>query len=74
MNVTRIGDLAHRGVEYGVHDEGNGVRLWAYYPKMGTGVAERGRVEGTREDVIAACKAAIDEWLGPRPPNQDPIV
>ena len=32
----------------------------------GTGVADRGRVKGTRETAIAACKAAIDKWLEPQ--------
>jgi hypothetical protein len=68
--MTRIGDtLPYRGIEYGVHDEGQGVWHWAYYPKIGAGVVKRGQMQGTRETAIAACKAAIDEWLGPENPN-----
>ena len=49
----------------------------------GTGVADRGRVKGTRETAIAACKAAIDKWLEPQkndgeggsvPPNTGPSL
>jgi hypothetical protein len=68
--MTRIGDtLPYRGIEYGVHDEGQDAWHWAYYPKIGTGVVKRGQVQGTRETAIAACKAAIDEWLGPENSN-----
>jgi hypothetical protein len=64
--MARIGDtIPHRGIEFGVYDEGNGICDWAYYPKIGQGVAERGQVKGNREAAIATCKAAIDEWLGP---------
>ena len=68
--MTRIGDTQpHRGIEFGIHDEGNGIWFWAYYPKIGEGVAMRGQVTGNRETAIAACKAAIDEWLGPKKSN-----
>ena len=59
----------YRGIEFDVHDEGQGVWQWAYYPKVGGGVAKRGQVKGNRETAIAACKAAIDEWLGPKSSN-----
>ena len=42
----------------------NGIRY--YYPKMGVGLATSGAIIGTREMAIAACKAAIDKWLGPK--------
>jgi hypothetical protein len=65
--MTRIGDTQpHREIAFGVFDEGNGVWDWAYYPKIREGVATRGQVKGNRETAIAACKAAIDEWLGPK--------
>ena len=59
----------YRGIEYGVHNEGEGLWQWAYYPKLGTGVVERGQVKGTGEMAITACKAAIDQWLGPKNSN-----
>jgi hypothetical protein len=66
----RIGDTQpHRGIEFGVYDNGNGISDWAYYPKIGVGVARRGQVKGNREAAIIACKAAIDEWLGPKNSN-----
>lgn len=62
-----IGDTQpHRGIAFGVDDEGNGSWNWAYYPKIGEGIATRGQVTGNRETAIATCKAAIDEWLGPQ--------
>ena len=68
--MTRIGDTQpHRGIEFGIYDEGNGIWFWAYYPKIGEGVAMRGQVTGNRETAITACKAAIDEWLGPKNSN-----
>jgi hypothetical protein len=64
--MARIGDtIPHRDIEFGVHDYKDGTWQWAYYPKIGEGVATRGQVEGNREQAIAACKVAIDEWLGP---------
>jgi hypothetical protein len=45
--MARIGDTQpHRGIEFGVHDEGNDVWAWAYYPKIGKGVSTRGQVKG----------------------------
>jgi hypothetical protein len=68
--MTRIGDTQpYRGIEFGVHDEGQGIWRWAYYPKIGEGIAKRGQVKGTRETAIAACKGAIDEWLSPENSN-----
>jgi hypothetical protein len=68
--TRRLSDVhGYRGVEYGIHDEGQGLWQWAYYPKIGEGVATRGQVKGDRETATAACKAAIDEWLGPKPSN-----
>jgi hypothetical protein len=64
--MARIGDtLPYRGIEFGVHDEGQDYWTWTYYPKIGVGVVKRGRMRGSRQDAIHACKAAIDEWLGP---------
>jgi hypothetical protein len=68
--MTRVGDtLPYRRTEFGVDPEGPGEWLWHYHPKVGLGVAQRGRVKGTREEAIAACKAAIDDWLGPKASN-----
>jgi hypothetical protein len=68
--MTRIGDTKpHRGIEFGVHDNGDGTWKWAYYPKIGHGEAKRGHVKGDRGAAIAAAKAAIDEWLGPEKSN-----
>jgi hypothetical protein len=67
LAMTRIGDtLPYRGIEFGVDPEGEGEWLWHYHPKVGHGIAERGLVKGTREEAIAACKAAIDRLLGPK--------
>jgi hypothetical protein len=66
--MERIGDTPYRGIEFGVQDEGQGVWSWTYYPKIGEGIAKT-QVNGTRETAIAACKAAIDEWLGPETSN-----
>jgi hypothetical protein len=63
--MARIGDtIPHRGIEFGIHDNGDGTWKWAYYPKIGEGIATRGQVTGNRTTAIAACKAAIDEWHG----------
>ena len=63
--MTRIGDHPYRGIEYGIHRDNQGEWHWTYYPKMGHGVRETGKVEGTREMAISACKAEIDKWLDP---------
>jgi hypothetical protein len=34
---------AYRGIEFGVDEVGQGEWEWAYFPKAGTGVADRGR-------------------------------
>jgi hypothetical protein len=60
----RLIDSIHRNVEFGIYRE-RGEWQWTYYPKMGEGVRTQGIVKGTREDAVRACKAAIDEWLGP---------
>jgi hypothetical protein len=63
--MTRIGDtLPYRGIEFGIDPAGEGTWLWHYHPKIGQGIAQRAVIKGTREEAIAACKAAIDEWLG----------
>jgi hypothetical protein len=59
----------YRGTEYSVHEEKPGEWRWRYYPKKGEGMAKSGQVKGTREMAIAACQAAIDEWLGPETSN-----
>lgn len=30
----------YRGIEFGVDEDGSGEWQWAYYPKVGTGLAE----------------------------------
>jgi hypothetical protein len=61
----RIGDTKpYRGIEFGVHDNGDGTWQWAYYPKIGQGTADRGQAKGDRAVAIRAAKAAIDKWLG----------
>jgi hypothetical protein len=68
--MERIGDsLPYRGIEFGVQDEGQGVWSWTYYPKIGAGIAKTTQVKGTRETAIAACKAAIEDWLGQETSN-----
>ncbi len=59
----------YRGVEYCVYAGNPGDWEWKYYPKVGEGIATGGRVSGTRENAIAACKVAIDDWLGPKTSN-----
>jgi hypothetical protein len=69
--MARIGDtLPYRDIEFGIDSEGPGEWLWHYHPKIGQGIAQRGRIKGTREQAIAECKAAIDRWLGPSPSRQ----
>jgi hypothetical protein len=64
--MTTIGKtICHRSVEFGVNDNGDGTWQWAYYPGSNEGAARRGQVTGNRAIAIAACKSAIDEWLGP---------
>jgi hypothetical protein len=65
--IQRLGDSLYRGVEFGIHHDDDGDWEWTYYPKIGLGIRTRGKVKGTREVAIAACKLAIDEWLGPVP-------
>jgi hypothetical protein len=64
--MTRVGcTIPYRGFEIRVDPEGTGEWLWHYHPKIGQGIARRGRFKGTRELAIATCQAAIDAWLGP---------
>jgi hypothetical protein len=59
----------YRGVEYGVFERAPGDWEWTYHPKMwSSGEITRGSAKGDREAAIAACKAAIDAWLGPERP------
>jgi hypothetical protein len=63
--MTRLEGLPHRRIEYGVYRDDQGVWHWAYYPKIGQGIVERGQIKGTREMAVRACKVAIDKWLEP---------
>jgi hypothetical protein len=64
--MTRIDDTQpHRGIEFGIFEKSPGEWEWTYHPKIGQGVATRGDVKGDRQAAIAACKTAIDNWLGP---------
>jgi len=66
----RIGDTQpYRGIEFGVFETQPGEWNWSYYPKMENGNKKTGQTKGARENAIAACKAAIDEWLGPANSN-----
>jgi len=65
-----IGDTIYRGINFGTHPGKQGDWHWTYYPKVNTGIAaQKGTVKGTQEAAVAACKAAIDEWLGPENSN-----
>jgi hypothetical protein len=55
----------YRGIRYDVRKQESDEWVWTYYPKLGEGNVTAGRVKGTRETAIAACKATIDERLGP---------
>jgi hypothetical protein len=55
----------YRNVEHAVYERSPGDWEWTYYPKVGEGVKTQGFVKGNRDDAVAACKAAIDAWLGP---------
>ena len=67
MNHRPLADIhGHRGVEYSVHEVSPGEWQWTYYPKVGTGVKTHGTVKGDHAAAVAACKAAIDAWLGPK--------
>ena len=59
----------HRGIEFAVFEIKPGEWKWSYHPKKERGDEARGLVKGTRETAIAACKAAIDVWLGPKKSN-----
>ena len=64
MGVNAI--HGYRGVWYDVFERDPGDWEWTYYPKAGVGVKTQGSVKGDRESAVAACKAAIDAWLGPK--------
>jgi hypothetical protein len=65
MNHRSLADIhGYRGVEYGVFERSPGDWQWTYYPKVGTGMKTQGSAKGDREAAVAACKAAIDAWLG----------
>ena len=59
-------EMAHRGVEFTVRDEGDCWR-WGFHPELHPnemlGVEREGTIFGTIEMAIAAGKAAIDHWL-----------
>lgn len=61
----------YRGIRFGVYEEGQDVWQWAFYPKVGRRIVNRGQVKGRRQAAIAACKAAIDGWLTPTTSNED---
>jgi hypothetical protein len=59
----------YRGIRYDVRKQESDEWGWTYYPRLGEGYFTAGRVKGTRETAVAACKAAIDERLGPISPD-----
>ena len=61
MFVLKSGK-AHKGVEYGITDLGDGKWKWAFYPKKETGQSRHGEILGTREQAEIACRRAIDAW------------
>jgi hypothetical protein len=69
MNRPLADKYGYRGIEYGVHEEESGVWQWNYYPKVEHGPKGSGTIRGTQEEAIAACRAAIDQWLGPANSN-----
>jgi uncharacterized cupin superfamily protein len=69
MNRSLADIYGYRGIEYGVFEATPGEWEWSYHPKVEQGDAKRGTITGTRETAIATCKAAIDEWLGPKNSN-----
>jgi hypothetical protein len=71
MNQPLADKYGYRGIEYGVHEEGNGIWKWNYYPKVERGPKGSGTFKGTKEEAVAACKAAIDALLGPKNSNWD---
>ena len=60
-------DHGYRGIEYGVFQRDLGDWQWAFYPKVPCGVKTQGSVRGNQSTAVAACKAAIDAWLGACP-------
>jgi hypothetical protein len=70
MSRKQLADVhGYRGVEYSVFETAPGEWKWKYYPKLERGDAKGGIAKGGRDTAIAAVKAAIDEWLGPRASN-----
>jgi hypothetical protein len=60
----------HRGIQFDVRSIGDGELEWAFYPKHQSGIpAQRGRVNGTRAQAEAACRAAMDAALDERSPE-----
>ncbi len=57
-------NLVHRTIGYGISRLKEGAWVWTYYPKIEDGRKTSGEVTGTWEDACAACRAAIDKWLG----------
>jgi hypothetical protein len=62
MPKTLAEKHGYKGVEFGVQPAGPNEWKWATYPKIGSGLtAKRGRVSGTQEEAVTACKAAIEQ-------------
>ena len=59
----------YRGVEYDVFERSPDDWEWTYYPKPEIGPKAQGSSKGNRDAAVAACKAAIDAWLGPSNSN-----
>ena len=59
----------YRHIEYGTRPSKQDGWHWAFYPKEEEGSAQEGRVKGTQEAAVTACKAAIDAWLDQEKPN-----
>jgi hypothetical protein len=62
---TMTNDRGYRGIEYGVFQRDPDDWQWAFYPKVRCGVKTQGSAKGNQSTAVAACKAAIDAWLGP---------
>jgi hypothetical protein len=69
MNQPVADKYGYRGIEYDVDEEASEIWQWNYYSKVDHGPKGTGTIKGTREEAIAACKAAIDQWLGPKTSN-----
>lgn len=53
----------YRSVEFAIHELDGNRWEWFYYPKKEDGEAQRGEVNGTRDEAEVACKKAIDAYL-----------